>query len=529
MRKKWSIIGMIGLLLVLLANPTPAAEAVSAPGGRVTTAEELAEALGGSAAAQVKDGAVLLLSDVRLREPIELRPDAFEIFQLIGAGCVIAADFTDGPFFSVGDGTSAARLILGRTDAKSSDDSLILNGEGTSRTAPMIEVGGGSELYVCIGTALTDQASHAAGGAIGSEGRVFLYGGRIENCRSTESGGAIASAGELTLTLGSIRNCSAARGGAVFSSGKVALGGTEIADCRADEGGILYNAGEAELISSTLSVGSAARGGGVYNAGTLTLSGGQILECTAEEGEGGGLYNVGTASLSGTYFKDNAAENGGSVYNAGTAELTGGQIVDAAAADRGGHFYNATDGVLTVSAGSVSRGKARYGGGIFNAGRLTVLGGGFNLNSAEIGSAILNEGAMILREYPYIDAKNDVFIVTEEGNPHALILESEMKADPNARLTPGVRDGDGYAVRFTEGGVLLTGEYVSTGVSHFRLSEDGANRWTLDESGSLSKQKPAYAEPWFYLALAGAFAVTVAVLVLAIRSVDRKKASAQAE
>lgn len=490
---------------------------ISAPGGEVHSYEELIAALGGEEAVIDKEDYLLLCSDIRLESPVVFLDGEY---LLAGGGCRVTASFHDDSFFILGDGEKAALLKIGSDDAQTDNDSIIFDGEGKTLEGSFVRVNAESDFEIYIGTVFKDVISSVCGAAVYNEGTFTMYSGKAENCRSTGSGGAFFNKGQMFLTGGSVTGCSSEFGGAVYSEGKLELIGTEFVSCSAGKGGAVFNSGSLNYRSSSSSGCSAAFGAGIYNSGNAEFSGGQIIECTASD-RGGALYNSGNVVLCGTYMDSNTAVSGGSVFNTAQAELSDGQVYNGTAEGNGGNFYNDSDASLTISGGTVGRGKATYGGGIFNLGELTVSGGGFSSNKADAGNAILNDGKLIFTEHPYIDVKNDVFIVIDGNNSHAAVISSEMKADTIAMLTPGVKDEAGYRTEYAGGAVLIIGEYAASGYSKFKVTSEGDNEWLLAADGTFYKKLPVYYEPWFYAALVAAFAVTVTVIVIAVRTYDK--------
>ena len=524
LRKCLFFIACFLFLLSLSAMPT-FAKAVNAPGGTVTSADELVAALGGSDAAVAEKNYVMIISDVCLSAPIVITEGSYEIR---GAGVEITASYDDNSFFVIG-GSDTVKVAIGRSDNDSPDEDILFNGEGNTREGSFIHVLEKGEVSLYKGIRFYNTITSVMGGAIYSDGTVVLYGGTIDKCRSTGSGGAIASRGDLLLPSGNIKDCTAEFGGAVYNEGTVALAGTEITGCSAQKGGALFNTGTLQLVSSTISSCKADQGGCLYNSGEATLGGGQILTCKAEDGEGGGVYNSGKATLKGTYLNENEARLGGNLFNVGTWTIDDGVIQSGKATLSGGNVYNDSTGNLTYKTGSISRGNAKYGGGIFNLGTFTYEKGAFSLNKADVGAGILNEGKMIFCEYPYVDPKNDVAIVVTEDDAHAIEIRTQMKADLIAQLTPYQKTADGYVATYESGLVLLKGEYVKTSASRFTVTS-AANgiSWVLSDDGTLVEPVPVYHEAWFYIVLFLSFVATVAIMVVGIRFLDKKKAASRA-
>ena len=520
MKRGWIVLLLVLFLTFLLAESmTVFGKTTEAPGGQVRNETELAAALGGESAVQIREDHILLFSDICLKQPVEILTGEYT---LIGAGCEITADYSDGDFFILG-GEGATTLTLGRPDSQTDNDSLGLDGGVNAREGSLIHIEEDATLVMYVGTVLQNNFTQITGGAIHCDGSFYMMGGTIRNCRSYGSGGGVFSRGTLYLAGGLILDSSAEYGGAVYNQGEAILAGTELKNCAASCGGLVFNSYKLQLASSSLSVGKAHRGGGIYNSGDLTAEGGQVISCLSEDGEGGGIYNSGIITLSGTYISGNQALTGGNIYNSGRFSMTEGQLYEGKADGNGGHVFNDTTGELTVAGGTIGRGTAAYGGGVFNLGTMTVKKGSFSSNSAQAGEAILNDGTLIFSEYPYIDKKNDVFLVIDEGDPHAIRIESEMKADCIALLTPGILSDGNYQAFCMDGYRLLTGDYAEQGSSHFMITDFGDQRWKLESDGTAVAKVSFIRTPWPYLLILIAFTAIVLLLVVLIRLSDRRR------
>ncbi len=530
MMKKWSIgLAILGILLVMLSLSSLAVTVVEAPGGVVTTYEELFAALGGDDAGKLvrvsdedstsKISHLLLLSDICLAAPVEIAEGDYVI---IGAGVEITASFVEGSFFLVGSDKEAT-LSLGASQTQANHENIVFQGGKQTRKGSFLSIGEKGVVSIFTGMSFVDHTTEMGGGAIHNDGALAMYGGIMENCRSMGAGGAIHSRGTVVLASGNITECSAEFGGALYSEGKASLAGTEITKCTATKGGAIFNANELEYVSSSLSGCRATQGGGLYNSGIAQLKGGQIINCLADDGDGGALYNTGTVKLGETYLNENSAKNGGAVYNAADLTITDGQLFRSIASAAGGHIYNDKTAVLVLESGYIAQGKAKLGGGIYNLGSLTISGGSVYGNKADIGQAILNHGRLYLKTSARIDENNDIFVVVTGENPASVVLLSEMKAACVAVLTPGSCVDGNYAFDYRDGLVLLTGEYVKTEYTRFVVKSDNGTEWLLTEDGCLGKQLPVYYRPWFYVILVGAFVVLVVGMVMGIRFVDKGK------
>jgi hypothetical protein len=140
-------------------------------------------------------------------------------------------------------------------------------------------------------------------------------------------------------------------------------------------------------------------GGAILNFGTLTLSACTLGGETVVDGlvgnnadYGGAIANFGTLSVTGCFVSQNSAPSayfplapadgeGGGIYNAGALTLSGSDV-DLNSAVYGGGIYNTAAGTATVSGCTLSSNVR--GGGIYNAGTaaaLTVLDSMFRSNS----------------------------------------------------------------------------------------------------------------------------------------------------
>ena len=137
-------------------------------------------------------------------------------------------------------------------------------------------------------------------------------------------------------------------------------------------------------------------GGAINNYGTLTISnctlGGPLFANFAKNG-GGAIANFGTMAIAGCDVFDNRANDGGGIYNAGTMTVTGGHVSANSASEFGGGIDNLA--TLTVNSSTLAYNSATDGGGIYNAGTATVSGGSVSYNSAVYdGGGIYNVGTL---------------------------------------------------------------------------------------------------------------------------------------
>ena len=104
-----------------------------------------------------------------------------------------------------------------------------------------------------------------------------------------------------------------------------------------------------------------------------------------------------TVNIAGFLIRGGAAVNGGGVANAGTLTVTGSYITGSSAIVSGGGVYNT--GTMTLSDVDVDTNTAdEFGGGVYNRGRLTITGGTLVFqNAAGIdGGGVVNAGIVSL-------------------------------------------------------------------------------------------------------------------------------------
>lgn len=146
----------------------------------------------------------------------------------------------------------------------------------------------------------------------------------------------------------------------------------------ANNGRVMYTGGKANVKLKNIHItgGYAGNGGGIYNNNasvTVELSSVTISNCTTTTGCGGGIANYnGTFIITDSTFTNCTTGNcGGGIYNAGTLTVIGGAISNCNALGgstgfNGGGVYNA--GTLTLSGISVTNCNATTsGGGIYSS------------------------------------------------------------------------------------------------------------------------------------------------------------------
>ena len=225
-----------------------------------------------------------------------------------------------------------------------------------------------------------------------SGGTITLANGPLELSNTTDtitiSG---PGAGQLTVSGDNASTVFVVDGGVTAD-----ISGLTITGGNAFDGGGIGNSGTLTIGNSTISGNSGYNGDGIFNGGTLTVTGSTLSGNSAyasSAGYGGGIFNAGVLTLSNSTLSENSAYNGAGIYNGGSGTLT---------------LNNST-----LSGNSVF--PTGLGGGIFNAGALTVdntLVGdntGYDLfgNAATANFSLIQSNAASI-----IDPSTDIFGVS---------------------------------------------------------------------------------------------------------------------
>ena len=106
---------------------------------------------------------------------------------------------------------------------------------------------------------------------------------------------------------------------------------------------------------------------------------------------------------------------------------------------------------------------------------------------------------------------------------HPAEIESEMKAELIAVLTPGTENSGVYSPLYSEDAVLIDGEFAAISYVKFKISPDGENEWILSFDGRISKKLPVYYSAWFWTVIVAVYAALIAGTVFAVRLYDKKR------
>ncbi|MFH2104004.1 MAG: choice-of-anchor Q domain-containing protein [Chloroflexota bacterium] len=310
---------------------------------------------------------------------------------------VISGDHDDPPIIrrSNAQGTPEFRFFFITAQGNLTLEAIVLENGLNAYAGGAIAVEGGllTTDYVQFfdnaspgGAPVANTTGGGGGGAIENWGGTIVIHNNSFSGNSALGGGAIDNRAGGTITVDNfslLNNNSAQNGGAVLNiGGTVTITGSHVSDNTATQSG-----------------------GAIFNRGILVLEQ-VIFENNSQTGSGGGgavanFTNNPTnfpAEVTATdcIFSGNAGIRGGAVDNVGgTVAITGGALRNNTAGLWGGAVFNAAhgtvDGSLTLAASLVKDNQAPVGGGIFNAGLMTVINTTLSGNAAdEHGGAINN-------------------------------------------------------------------------------------------------------------------------------------------
>lgn len=271
---------------------------------------------------------------------------------------------------------------------------LCLNGHVIKQTGTnknVITVLAGAELSICdckpaeTHTGLATDIVDLTGG--------LITGGNLNYTGATSAinGAGICNNGTLNLYSGTIAgnkstsnetgtNIKYANGGGVYSSNLFNMYGGVITK---------NSAGGSEL--------NTGKGGGVYSTGLFNMYGGKIID-NKSKANGAGVYVAGTFNLYNGAITKNG--NSGGIYNAGMMLMEQGDISENISSSMGCGIFNSGSGTIVINGGSIKNnsytGTNVWGGGIYNAGKLTLNNCIISDNKAVLGGGIYNRKTVIM-------------------------------------------------------------------------------------------------------------------------------------
>jgi hypothetical protein len=143
-------------------------------------------------------------------------------------------------------------------------------------------------------------------------------------------------------------------------------------------------------------------GGGILNSGKLTLRNVSVSQNFSYDGPGAGIRNQGQLVVNNCRVSENTGPQGGGIYNAGTLTVTNSVLkgnVTAGSIDSGAGIYNEQGATAMLSNSSFITNTTQIGGGVFNLGQLTVQNCSFSDNiAAASGGGINNAGNAMVQD-----------------------------------------------------------------------------------------------------------------------------------
>jgi hypothetical protein len=255
--------------------------------------------------------------------------------------------------------------------------------------------------------------------------RIFHITGSVNvtlaNLEIYGGGGSASGAGLYNTGTATLNNCfffsntatayrkADVNGGAIENLGTMTVTNSRfLENLASDQGGAIDNRGTLTVSGSSFNGDQAAfeSGGEISNYGTLTVTTttfGPLPVSGAPVNEGGAIANFGSAFVDHCTIFSQDASFGGGVFNAGTMTISNTTISDCFAAMNGGAIDNT--GTLTLSACTISAspradtGNAAFsaGGGIYNTGTLYITNGStVTGNIAPAGADLYNLGTVFI-------------------------------------------------------------------------------------------------------------------------------------
>lgn len=271
---------------------------------------------------------------------------------------------------------------------------LCLNGHVIKQTGTnknVITVLAGAELSICdckpaeTHTGLATDIVDLTGG--------LITGGNLNYTGATSAinGAGICNKGTLNLYSGTIAgnkstsnetgtNIKYANGGGVYSSNLFNMYGGVITKNSVDGSGL-----------------NTGKGGGVYSQSKFNMYGGKIID-NESKADGAGMYASGSFNLYNGDISNNKGSSG--IYNASTMTMYNGTISENVSSDSGCGIFNSGSGTIVINGGSIKNnsytGTNVFGGGIYNAGTLTLNNCIISGNKAMMGAGIYNLGSFTM-------------------------------------------------------------------------------------------------------------------------------------
>jgi len=161
-------------------------------------------------------------------------------------------------------------------------------------------------------------------------------------------------------------------------------------------GGICQDGGHLRLVGYPYVARNESKfysGGGLYISGTAEIT--ATVAHNIVEDDGGGIYVAGNSvvTITNSDVYTNTAFNGGGIYNAGRLTINGGKVMTNAASANGGGLWNS--GQLTINTEVRVNKAVTDGGGVWNSGALSIVGNIVHSNQAQNGGGVFNNAGSV--------------------------------------------------------------------------------------------------------------------------------------
>ena len=327
------------------------------------------------------------------------------------------------------------------------------------------------------------------------------------NAGENVGGGIYVSGGELVLLETTIKDCTAKDGGGIYLTGN----GTK---------GSMYNT--KILNNKAQKTDGTAKGGGICiaDSASFEMDGGTTLDSkidgnvstggTSSSSYGGGVCVIGNSDNGRTHasfiFKKGTISNNTARYGGGVMVEDGGtftmegrgesykdydnNIIQGNTADASGGGV-AVHGAMTMNGGSIKNNKAKEGGcGIFlwhsQPGQTTLtMTNGFIASNYVVSGGLENKGKGVSVPYTGLTMKMSGYARIASTDDVYLTDGAKITVD-SASFTPPSNNAATITPKYYNAGKqVLTGNYVGTHNSKFKVTPNGGTNWSVGSNGYL--------------------------------------------
>jgi YD repeat-containing protein len=356
---------------------------------------------------------------------------------------------------------------------------------------------------------ISGNTSEARGGGIYNNGNLTVNESTAISDNTAQIGGGVFMYGNVTVNDSSISGNSASeRGGGIYAQGTLdATDSTLYRNSASQGGGAIYNyIGGTTLTGCTITYNSANNGGGVDNAdgGTVTVADSQLNHNSAAQGAAINNVLSGPLTISNSTLSGNVgSENGGAIfdYNSDAVNIYDSTITGNTADGVGGGIYVGSGSVLNVASSTIGQNiAAGYGGGgIYNMGTLNLTDCTISGNSALNGGGIYNQQVGTVLVYGSTFIANTAYNTGNGGggigDAGQLTVVNSLFAQNHASNGGAINDNGDFGFQITNstlydntahsdgGGICGTGVITDCTISHnSSASANHAGGLQTDES-----------------------------------------------